>query len=282
MKNRMVFTFLAIGKFLQLQRLAFSPKQKFIQAPDDADGYRPPIFFWTESLKLMNELGAVLERISLLDPEVQDDFWQGSIPDQLFEDFPWLAKFKPALVVEYCRIKQSSRKARTRLSIQARGDRLCPKGAYTRVGAGEARLVEEKFVLNEAAKSKSVKHYHLPQFIFEAAKQNNLRFFIRLGKVLQAREKAPDVDCTRCDPVACFLVENWCGWRAYNPALPPFCFFSDIALADFCSAMLGRNSGNPSIDSIRQWRRRLGLKPAGHPKISKITLKGTEVLFVGR
>ena len=280
MKNEFL-TFFAIGKPLQLRKLTFRSRPKSIQNPDKTDWNRPQIFFWTEGLILMNQLGAVLEQISSLDTEVQDKFWQGSIPAQFLEDFPWLTKFNPAQVVEYCRIKQSRRKAQTRLIIQARGDRLCPKGTYSRVGGGETKLVEEKFILNEAAKSKSVKHYHLSQFIFEAAKQNNVRFFIRLGKVLQSREKALDVDWTRCDPVACFMVENWCEWRAYNRHLPALCFFLDHALADFCSAMLGRNSGNPSVDSIRQWRRRLGLKQASRPKVRQITLKGSEVLFLG-
>jgi hypothetical protein len=274
--------FLAIGLPLQLQKLTFSPQQKFTQNSGDPDWYWPPIFFWTESLNLMNRIEGVLNRIFSLDTKIQDDFWQGSIPAQFLEDFPWLTKFNPAQVVEYCRVRKSSQKARTRLIIQAREDRLCPKGTYTRIGSGETKLVEEKFVLNEAAKSKSVKHYHLPQFIFEAAKQNNLRFFIRLGKVLQSKDKAPDVDWTRCDPVACFLVENWCEWGAYDPRFPALCFFSDLALADFCSAVFGRNSGNPSVDSIRQWRRRLGLKQASRPKIREIRLQGNEVLFVGR
>jgi hypothetical protein len=275
-------TFVAIGLSLQLQKLTFSSKQKFTQNPDDPEWYRPPIFFWTEGLNLMKwMIGAVLERISTLDAKVQDDFWQGSIPAQLFEDFPCLAKFKPAQVVEYCRIKQSSGEAFNRLLIRASGDRLCPKGAYTGAGIGETKMDEEKFVLNEAAKFKSVKHYQLSQFIFEAAKQNNLRFFIRLGKALQSREQVPDVDWKRCDPVACFLVENWCEWHAYERWFPPLCFFSDHALADFCSAMFGRNSGIPSVDTIRQWRRRLGLKQASRPKVRQISLKGTEVLFVG-
>jgi hypothetical protein len=216
------------------------------------------------------------------DTKVQDDFWQGSIPAQFLEDFPCLAKFKPAQVVEYWRIRQSRSRACDRLIIQARAERLSPKGTYSRISSGEEKLVEEKFVLNAVAKSKSIKPYYLPQFILEAAKQNNVRFFIRLGKVLQSRKKVPDVDWTRCDPVACFLVENWCKWRDHDRRFPALCFFSDQALADFCSAIFGRKADNPSIDSIRQWRRRLGLKQASRPKIRKISLKGSEILFVGR
>lgn len=230
----------------------------------------------------MDRIDGVLNRIPSLDVEGQEKFWRGSIPTQFLNDFPWLAKFKPAQVVEHCRIQQSRQKAADGLIIQARGDRLCPKGSYSKVGLGEEKLLEEKFLLNAAAKSKSVKRYYLPQFIFEAAKQNNVRFFIRLGKALQSRKKVPDVDWTRCDSVACFLVQNWCEWREYDRRFPALCFFSDHALADFCSAIFGRKPGNPSVDSIRQWRRRLRLKQAGRPKVSQIRLQGNEVLFVGR
>lgn len=230
----------------------------------------------------MNQIEPVLNRISSLDTKVQEKFWHGSIPAQFLEDFPWLANRNPAQVVEYCRIKQSRRKAADSLIIKARGDRLCPKGIYSRIGSGEEKLAEERFVLNTAAKSKSVRSHFLPQFIFEAAKQNNVRFFIRLGKVLQSGKQVPDVDWTRCDAVACFLVANWCEWREYDRRFPAFCFFSDQALADFCSAMFGRKSGNPSVYSIRQWRRRLGLKQASCPKVRQISLQGNEVLFAGR
>ena len=36
------------------------------------------------------------------------------------------------------------------------------------------------------------------------------------AKRSSVREKVPYVDWTRCDPVACFLVENWCEWLAYE------------------------------------------------------------------
>jgi len=265
---------LALGLPVQLQKLTLSPRHKFTQNPDKTNWTWPQIFFWTEGLMLMHW-------VSSCDTKFCDDSWQGSISAQSLKDFPWLAKFKPAQVVEYWRISQSRSKAADSLIIKARGERLCPKGAYSKVHSGDANLVEEKFLLNAAAKSKSVRRYYLPQFIFEAAKQNNVRFFIRLGKVLQSRKPVPDVDWTRCDPVACFLVQNWCEWRGYDRRFPALCFFSDQALADFCSAVFGKKSGNPSIDSIRQWRRRLELKQASRPKVREISLQGNEVLFVG-
>ena len=263
---------LAIGLPVQVRTLLLSSRHNFTRNPDATDWNWPQIFFWTEGLMLMHW-------ILSFDTKHHDDSWQGSIPARSLEDFPWLAKFKPLQVLEYWQISQSRSKAADSLIIKARGERICPKGVYSKVGSGDAKLVEEKFLLNAVAKSKSVKRYYLPQFIFEAAKQNNVRFFIRLGKVLQSREKIPDVDWKRCDPVACFLVANWCEWREYDRRFPALCFFSDQALADFCSAIFGRNAGNPSAYSIRQWRRRLGLKQASHPKIREVTIEKGEILF---
>lgn len=263
---------LAIGLPVKLQTLVLSPRQQFTQNPDDVDWNWTQIFFWTEGLMLMHW-------ILSFDAKFHDDSWQGSILARSLEVFPWLAKFKPAQVVEYWRISKSRNKACDRLIIQARDEPLCPKGAGSRFSSGGEKLAEEKFILNAAAKSKSVNRHFLPQFIFEAAKQNNVRFFIRLGRKLQPRDEIPDVDWRRCDSVACFLVENWCGWRAYDRRFPALCFFSDQALADFCSAMFGRNPGNPSACSIRQWRRRYGLTQASHPKVKKVTVEKGEILF---
>lgn len=265
--------FLAIGLPVQLQILTFSPRQEFTENPNDVDWNWSQSFFWTESLMLMNW-------ILSFDAKYHDDSWQGSIPAQSLKDFPWLEQFKPTQVVEYWRISQSRNKACDHLMIQARGERLCPIGTDSKISSGAVKLDEEKCLLNAAAKSKSVNRHYLPQFIFEAAKQNDVRFFIRLGKVLQSRKQVQDVDWTRCDPVACFLAQNWCGLREYGRRFPALCFFSDQALADFCSALFGRKPGNPSNCSIRQWRRRLGLKQARHPKITETRLKGDRVLFV--
>jgi hypothetical protein len=259
-------TFTALGKSLQLRKLTFNPKQKFTQNPDKTDWNWPQIFFWTEGMVFMNRAEAVLKLISSLDTKVQDKFWQGSIPARSLEDFPWLAKFTPAQIVEYCGIQRSRQIATHRLLIRASGDRLCPKGVHSGTGLGEEQVHEDKFVLNEAAKYKSVSHYQLPQFIFEAAKQNNVRFFIRLGKALQSTKVVPDVDWTRCDALDCLLVDNWCEWLANDRCFPALCFFSDRALADFCSALFGLNTGNRSIDSIRQKAAEAWLDTGQSPK----------------
>lgn len=267
---------------LQFDNLRSSPKHEVARNPDKATSNWPEIYFWTEGLMLLNWVQAVLPQLPSLDAKAQELFWQGSIPAQFLNDFPWLAKFTPAQVVEYCQIRQSMDRARTRLIIRASGDRENPKGTNSEVALGDVWLDERKFVINEAAKFKSVGHYGLPEFIHKAAKRNDVRFFIRLGKALQPKKSLADVDWTRpgCDPIACFLVENWCEGRAYNSRLPALCFFSDQALADFCSAAFERKAGNPSLDAIRQWRRRLGLKQTSSPKVKGIDISGGAILFV--
>ena len=264
---------------LQLDKLRLSPKHKCTQNPDKANLNWPEIFFWTNGLMLLNWVQGVLHQLPSLDTKTQEAFWQGLLPAQFLDEFPWLAKFTPTQIVEYCEVWRSVDQARTRLIIRACGDRENPKGKDSEVAFGDVWMDEKKFVINEAAKSKSV--IIAPGIIHKAAMRNDVRFFIRLGKALQSRQRPPAVDWTRpgCDPVACFLVENWCEGQSYRSRLPALCFFSDQALADFCSAAFGRKTGNPSLDAIRQWRRRLGLKQVSSPKVNATIVSDGDILF---
>lgn len=266
---------------LQLDKLRVSRKHEVTRNPDKAAWNWPEIFFWTNGLMLLNWVQGVLRQLPSLDAKTQAGFWQGSMPAQFLNEFPWLAKFTPAQVVEYCQVRQSVDQAHTRLIIRACGDRENPKGKDSEVALGDVWMDEKKFVINEAAKSKSIAMAATSGLIQKAAMRNDVRFFIRLGKALQSKQRLPAVDWTRpgCDPVACFLVENWCGGQAYKSCLPALCFFSDQALADFCSAAFGRKPGNPSHDAIRQWRRRLGLKQTRCPKVKATIVSDGEILF---
>jgi hypothetical protein len=264
---------------LLLNKLRLSQKQEVTRNPDKTNLNWPEILFWTNGLMLLNWVQGVLHHLPSLDTKTQRAFWQGSMPAKFLNEFPWLAKFTPAQVVEYCQVRRSAVQARTRLLIRASGDRENLKGKDSEVVLGDVWMDEEKFVINEAAKSKSVAV--ASGLIHKAAMRNDVRFFIRLGKALQSKQRPPDVDWTRpgCDPVACFLVENWCEGQAYKSCLPALCFFSDQALADFCSVAFGRKTGNPSLDAIRQWRRRLGLKQVSNPKVTATIVSGSEILF---
>lgn len=226
---------------------------------------------------LLNWVQAILRQLPSLGAKAQEKFWRGAMPAQLSKDFPWLAKFAPAQVVEYCQIRQSADRARTRLIMRASGDKERPKGADSEITLGDLWLDEKKFVLNEARKFKRVGY---PDLINKAAEANDVRFFIQFGKALQKKERVADVDWKRTDPISRFLVENWCGGRTYNSRWPALCFFSNQALADFCSAMFGRKPGNPSLDAARQRRRLLGLKQASSPRVKGITVSRGEILFI--
>jgi hypothetical protein len=258
--------------------LRFSLKHEATPNPDSAARNWPEIYFWTEGLMLLNWVQAVLRQLPSLGAKVQERFWQGSMPAQFRKDFPWMAKLTPAQAVEYCRIRQSEDRARTRLLLRASGEKEKREGEDSEISYGDLCVDEKRFVINEAAKFKRIGY---PDLIYKSAKANDVRFFIRLGKALQKKQEILDVDWKRADPVACFLVENWCQGRAYDSRGPALCFFSDPALADFCSAAFGRNKGNPSPYAVRQWRRRLDLKQATSPKVNGVTISGGEILFTG-
>jgi hypothetical protein len=144
---------------------------------------------------------------------------------------------------------------------------------------GGLRFDEKTHALRMAAANKAVNARTVIGVVKRAAEENDVRFFIRLGKALQPTQSPGEVDWTRCEPLAIFLMENWCEPLDYEWWLPALCFFTDQALADFCSAAFGRKPGNPSSDAVRQWRRRLGLKSVRSPKISKVLIKEGEILF---
>lgn len=269
---------------LQFKNLRLSAKHEVTRNADEATSNWPEIFFWTEGLMLLNWVQVILRRLPSLAPKTQERFWKRIMPPQFLRDFARLAEFTPAQVVEYCRIRQSAERAGTRLIMKARAEYEKPRGADSEVSFGELWLDQKKFVLTEAAKFRQVNFY--PELICKvfskAAQENDVRFFIRLGKALQSKKRKPDVDWTRpgcSDPVACFLVNNWCEGRDYKSRLPALCFFSDQALANFCHVALGRSEGIPSLDTIRQWRRHLGLKQASTPKVKGVAISGSAILF---
>lgn len=104
------------------------------------------------------------------------------------------------------------------------------------------------------------------------------RGIITKTDVLRARRKRkrhPSFEAERISAIAHFLINYWCGERgAYGQSrqlgiffMPPLCFFTDKALADFCEVCLGvtTNSG-----VIRQWIHRLRLVRPKHPPTPKI------------
>ena len=271
------------GLPLQLRELNLSPRQKFTQNTDGANWYWPQIFFWTEGLMLMNQIEEpVLNRISTFDTKDHDEILgRVQFPAQFLGDFPWLAKFTPCAS---CRILPDKVRADV-IACRPSHDPVpvvtgSVRKALIRVPASaKIRLIEEKFVLNEAAKTKSVKRYQLPQFIFEAAKQNNVRFFIRLGKVLQSSERKFRMwtghGVTRSLASSLRIGVN--GVRTTDH-LPALCFFSDQALADFCSAIFWQETWQPvHLTQFDNGGGSLALKrPVAQILIIKPVCKGTK------
>jgi hypothetical protein len=91
-----------------------------------------------------------------------------------------------------------------------------------------------------------------------ACRENDTKFFIRLGRVLS--ERGPFEPGRMAD----ILVAGWCG----DAGRPGLCFFTDEALAEYCRMALGNE--RLSLDVVRKTRQRLGLKKAGKPNITKV------------
>lgn len=264
--------------YFRFDKLRLSTRQKCVPNNDPETRSWPEIFLWTEGLILLSRTRDMVQDLSKVDAEEQVKFWQGEVPAQLLELLPAsLVKCSPARIVEYCRVWQSRDRARRVLIFKARRDKLNPKGELS---VGGLRFDEKTHALRIAAAGKTVNSRTVTYVLKRAAEENDVRFFIRLGKALQSKNRPKDVDWTRCDPLAIFLMENWCEPLDYKRMLPALCFFTDQALADFCSAAFGRNQGNPSSAAIRQWRRRLGLKSVRSPKIRKVIIEEGEILFV--
>jgi hypothetical protein len=262
---------------LQLDKLRLSSRQKFVPNNGlDTENW-PNLYFWTEGLILLDDAQIILKLLDKLGADVKANFWRGNMPAQLLNVLPArLANNSPARIIEYCRVWESQERARLMLIVKAGREKLDSKGTLS---LGDIRLDERTFALRMAAHHKAVDLLLLPYFINRAAEQNDVRFFIRLGKVLQSKHLPKGVDWTRCDPLASFIVQNWCEERDFRTGLPTLCLFTDQALADFCSVAFGRKPGTPSAEAIRQWRRRLGLKQVRRPKVRKVILKGDEILL---
>jgi hypothetical protein len=256
-------------------------RQKSVENRDQALSNWLQKFFWTDGLILLNWTGGLLRNLGEAEAEARKEFWQGSLPPEIQKLHPELfAKWPLNQIIEYCGIWRNLDRARIRLMLRARGERECPKGKHSALASGEILLDERQAVIQRSAAAKAVNLRGLPHLILEAARQNDVRFFIRLGRALQSSKTIRAVDLDRVDPIPRFLVHNWCEPCDYNPGLPALCFFGNQALADFCSAAFGRKDGNPSAASIRQWRKRFGLKQARAPKVKETIVINDEILFV--
>ncbi len=262
---------------LKLDDFRLSHRQKREPNPDLTDWDWRQIYFWTEGVRLLGHTGYVCEQVKELDPGAQEQFWQGVVPERFLEHLPSaIVGRASSQIVDYCKVWQSQHRAFSLLCSKARREKVNPNGT---VSVGGVHLDEKCYALRLAELDKSVNNHTGMHVIGEAAKCNDVRFFIQLGRALQKRRKPLEVDWSRCDPLACFLVANWCEAAHFWSGLPLLCFFTDQALADFCSVAFGRKAGSPTAEAVRQWRKRLGLRRPQSPKIRKVTVEKDEILF---
>jgi hypothetical protein len=221
-------------------------------------------FFWVHDAERLAFAEEIWQRVDDLDPSSQKEFWDGKMPRELLAGLPdVVTKASPAEIVGDCRVWESYLKAKWLLAIKS------PGGAKGVVDIGNLRHRDEKTAALERLKlGKPLTDLVVGSGISAAQKAGDKRFFHRLSSALRAKAKSlGKKHSTPCNVLDQLLVNHWCG-HPYRPELPPLCFFTDEALADFCSAALGRCPGNPSHAALLKRRQRLGLK---HPRISKIS-----------
>ena len=173
------------------------------------------------------------------------------------------------------RVIRSCKDARDFLILRAMGQKMKSSG---KIGFGRQRLDEKHFVLSLAAATGNLKNtwanFDVAKIIHQAAEENDIRFFKRLGKKLEKKGKRAGTDLNRCDNLACFLVDFWIGSPDTHPDFPPLCIFTDPALNDWCDYALSRKSNDKILckhGAITKWRRRLGLERAKTALIKSVT-----------
>jgi hypothetical protein len=91
-----------------------------------------------------------------------------------------------------------------------------------------------------------------------ACRENDLKFFIRLGRAVSRRRP------TQFSKLDRLLVAAWIG----SGERPGLCCFTDEALTELCRVVLGNRA--LSLNAVRKTRWRLGLKQAGMPWIRRV------------
>jgi hypothetical protein len=261
---------------LQFDKLNLSRRQPVLANDDPADPSER--FFWSDGLALLDATNDMLQRLPKLGAAARAKFWQGQVPAELLKFLPAQLKAVSAeRIIEHARAWESQQTAMHMLTIKARSERLAPDG---QLRIGGLRIDAKSYALHLAKCWKTVSARGMPQIIARAAAENDIAFFKRLGLTLAKKEPVPEVNWSKPDATACFLARNWCQPSDYAHWLPVLCFFTDQALADFCAVAFGRNPGDPSSEVVRQWRRRLGLKPVRWPKIRQVNVRKGEIMFV--
>ena len=206
---------------------------------------------------------------------------------------------------DYLRVVQSWDRARTILIAKAGGKKPVQESGLSE---GGVCLDEREAIIHFARCHKSLPFWS-SDMISQAARDNDVSFFRRLGESLSGRKRKPQVDWDRADTTDCFLVDFWCGQllrfdfffsslpprsslpggvsatsfeyfiaashlyaqRCFDSPIPPLCFLTSGGLATFCRSAFGVDSD----DAIRKRCDRLGLTRVKKPWIT-VTVTKTE------
>ena len=142
---------------------------------------------------------------------------------------------------------------------------------------GRLRLNESTWVLRHVETTGSLLGRGVAHAIVKLANENDVPFFIKLGKALKkaskSKRKRDEVEWDSVNEVARFIVPNWCNWPGNSERiLPPLCLFSNNALEVFCSLALGKDENDPELspNAVRKLLSRLGLKRVSQPKVREV------------
>jgi hypothetical protein len=244
----------------------FSPNQKF---------------FWDEARVLLRAAKEILQRVGRLEKPAQAAFFKGEFDSKLLDGFAardgqirfehfigdvtkyynGISAQAPQRIVEFCKIRRSQDDA---------FDRLTEKATDTPNG-----ITGEQWAVRHASVFRTVNRWPIPKIVSEAAEKNDVDFFKRLGRALASKQK-DEIDWQhRVDKLEQFLVSEWCG----DESDPPWCLFTDSALATFAALRLNR--APISLDAIRKMRQRLKLTQCSNPRITSVKLedRGKHVLL---
>ncbi len=139
----------------------------------------------------------------------------------------------------------------------------------------ERRLQERMLLSLQCNQKRDLREWPINKTIAKAVEMNDLRFFIKLGRVLASKPiTAETFEAPTPNRLAGFLVAHW---AERKDGLPELFYLTPEGLTEVCSHSLGLT--NLTRDAVVKLRQRLGLKPFKRRKIHVIR-EGTKLRFL--
>ena len=110
----------------------------------------------------------------------------------------------------------------------------------------------------------------------QAKKENDLAFFIKLGRRLMDKPKPlmKNINYSELNPLKRLMLWHW---AAKSKSNLQFCSFTDQALADFLTIVTPGSGA--TFDVVRQTRKRLKIKQMRPSLVRKVTQKNGVILL---